>query len=843
MSTFSSDPNRQSGQFNTFGHRKAPIQIGASGVNNSLQPKLSSPRYSLSHTFTGITPGVSVILIDRLFSIEANDVWRSQIVRTGTVNEFGQIGFSRLRDSIYSLLVVDLAHTDESLHDISIGDPQRFDTIAKHSIPSQPYIFNTEYADTGTTAQATIFWRIGADGIDGYPEVYYTASGAGQWTLFNRFEDTNVYSATVQPLAYDTDFQFKVRLINEDLLSGHWSNIVSVTSSDLAVSGSENASTKLVLHMDFEDKADLFKDTSGRGNTPTGGNPLDYTANSLYGEFSYYCDSGVNTLTLDSPDIYLSNSHPRTSLMLEGTYEILSGLSHSSSFGLLGSTGGPGLSVMVDASTDFIDSARFIYGNATLVDIAIPTVGKAVWPLGKAKHISAVFDGSDSTNFVARLFIDGILIGSGSMAHSTLNEYAPLTILGSSTISGFYGAADEVKLWRIEGSTSPDDSDSHIKATIPAPGVFNTGFDYPRAEINANTYSGGSNPKMSFHDINGGLYFSLTASGLLFDPDNAVEGYALVADADGNAGWAQVSGIGASGIYNTVLATGLQMPEAVGGIDAGTTVGDLLGNSFTALFDDLLFPTVLASIQTQHSVKLTGVSTQTVEVGLSMSPFLTGTFIPGVIENGDGSTGPNLVKDSTSMVFRNPNDSSMLPPVTPVANVAIKFAPAYAITFGSNTWDVLADFPAGAGPYYNNKGVSGTNLDAYRVSGIDHDESNVVTGRYYYWYGYGAQSSAPTNSAGVRALTDKSFLNSSNGGTWDITIPAGTPEVYFYTISGKVAEILYVESSYADVTGTFTKTGISVNDAAAAATDYESYVSYIGAAGYPSEATYRVTMA
>jgi len=39
-------------------------------------------------------------------------------------------------------------------------------------------------------------------------------------------------------------------------------------------------------------------------------------------------------------------------------------------------------------------------------------------------------------------------------------------------------------------------------------------------------------------------------------------------------------------IYDTILDTGLTMIDSVGGITAGTTVGDLSGETFTKLFDD-----------------------------------------------------------------------------------------------------------------------------------------------------------------------------------------------------------------------------------------------------------------
>jgi len=849
MSTFFDDKNkRASGSFNAFGRRKAPIQIGASGVDANLLPKLSAPRFSLSKTFTGITSGVSVLLIDRLFSVEANGIWKAQIIRSGTVDQYGQVTFDRLRDSIYSLLVVDLAHTDESIHDVIVGDPERFDTIAKHAVPSQPYIFNTEYADTGTTAQATLFWRLGADGVDGYPEVYYTTSGTGQWTLFSRFEDESIYSAVVQPLAYSTNYEFKLRLINEDLIAGPWSNITTVSSSDLTVSGGTGSGNQLVLHMDFEDKTDIFKDISSQSNVLTGGVSTDYTvSDSIYGDISYYCDSGVASLEVDSSDLYLETSAPYNSYIFEGTFKVLASAT-STSMGLFGGNGSMNLSLTT--GTTHVQTVRFNYGTS-LIQFTIPDSGKReTWPLGETKHITAIFDASSAT-FRARLYIDGVLVGDDTAAFTAINGSQPISIFASAGAIGYKGAADEIKFWKVLGTDAPDDSDSYIRSTIPAPGVFNTGFGFPRAELNANTYSGGSNPQLTFHNTDSDIFFDLTASGLIISPDTAVAGYVWTCDSDGIGSWTEVSGTGSTSLYNTALSTGLAMPEDVGGITAGTTVDDLLGDSFISLFDDLLFPTVLAYQATAKSLVLSdGLPTTYYEVGTSFTPSLTGTFASGLINNGNGTAGPPVVGGCSGMRFYDPDGGLVGVDTTIIAGVgSVTASPAWSTSSVETFYfSAQADHVAGVGDYYDNKNNSGSYLDATRVSDTITDTPNPTYTRYYLWYGMGPQNSAPMVSTGVRGLPGKDFLTSANltDGYVDIVIPASTQEVYFYTISGKTISVQYVESSYAELynvdegLSAFTTSGQKVNDAGSNPVEYQRFVNYIGAGGYPSEATYRV---
>jgi hypothetical protein len=61
------------------------------------------------------------------------------------------------------------------------------------------------------------------------------------------------------------------------------------------------------------------------------------------------------------------------------------------------------------------------------------------------------------------------------------------------------------------------------------------------------------------------------------------------------------------------------MPNAVGGIAAGTTVAQLTGYTEVQLWNNLLFPTVLPTY-TIPAITMTGPSTQTLEVGYTYTP-------------------------------------------------------------------------------------------------------------------------------------------------------------------------------------------------------------------------------
>jgi len=137
----------------------------------------------------------------------------------------------------------------------------------------------------------------------------------------------------------------------------------------------------------------------------------------------------------------------------------------------------------------------------------------------------------------------------------------------------------------------------------------------------------------------------------------------------------------------------------------------------------------------------------------------------------------------------------------------------------------------------------------FRIEGTDTNTTPTlftrnysVNWRFNRWFGFGVQNSAPTTSANIRALSNKAFLSASNTGSFNIVIPANTQEVYFYVPSGKTATVLFVESSNADVTGSFTQSTVTVNGLDGSPNSYDKYVSFIGVGGFPSVATYAVTI-
>lgn len=236
---------------------------------------------------------------------------------------------------------------------------------------------------------------------------------------------------------------------------------------------------------------------------------------------------------------------------------------------------------------------------------------------------------------------------------------------------------------------------------------------------------------------------------------------------------------------------------------------------------------VEAYIQTAQSATLTDdLGASTVEVGTSLQPTLTAAFNKGKIYNGDDSEGPDLVGLPNNYSFSGPGIGGThdIASSNLVENYQIP-APVNAV-FGSNQWTVEIEFDAGSGAYYDNKGNAGSNLDASRGSDSEIDTNPVTTGRRYCFFGTGS----PTDSAGVRALAGKTFLDGSNEGTVTTIVDSAATQHAICVPAGKSVTIIDRTNLNADVTSDYVKTTFNVNDAAGNPVSYDKYQLTLGAA-------------
>lgn len=185
----------------------------------------------------------------------------------------------------------------------------------------------------------------------------------------------------------------------------------------------------------------------------------------------------------------------------------------------------------------------------------------------------------------------------------------------------------------------------------------------------------------------------------------------------------------------------LEMPNAVGGIAAGTTVGELKGKTINQMFDDLLFPTInptyvnpSASIAFKSYAKLQKVGS----AGPTEDNFTTG-YNPGAINvNGvkQANRGGALVSEN-SFIYVNGNAETKELPAT--------------LALGNTTFKYRASYEAGPQPKDNKGNNYGTPLAAGTV-----DSSAITVNGTHPYY-------ASTATAGQ--LTEQPLLtwNASAG--------------------------------------------------------------------------------
>jgi hypothetical protein len=216
--------------------------------------------------------------------------------------------------------------------------------------------------------------------------------------------------------------------------------------------------------------------------------------------------------------------------------------------------------------------------------------------------------------------------------------------------------------------------------------------------------------------------------------------------------------------YNTTIADGV-VSVAVGGAPAAPASA-WKSKNLVEVLDDILFPTLLASVGSAKSLNLavSGAS-GTLEIGSSHSRTLNAAFGRGTILNGTGSTNANpLVGTASEFTFTGTGISS-------TSQAGNELAFTASVVSGANNWAVTATHAAGTGTYTDNKGVAGTNLDAQRVAGsvTDSSSSPAITGVHPYYY---LKSASPiTAAAMVAAIQNGTATKVIAASTGTLSIP------------------------------------------------------------------------
>lgn len=257
----------------------------------------------------------------------------------------------------------------------------------------------------------------------------------------------------------------------------------------------------------------------------------------------------------------------------------------------------------------------------------------------------------------------------------------------------------------------------------------------------------------------------------------------LLSDAGSITGVAPNAGLSLSSglldtVYNTTIGDSVTN-VSVGGAGAGTAASVWKTKSIVEVLDDILFPTLLASIASNKSVSLAVSGTSgTLEVGASYSRTLTATFSQGSITNGDSTAGPSLVGAATQYTFTGTGISS-----TAQAGNTLSI-PSSTVVLGSNNWAVTVAHDAGTGAYYDNKGNALSNLDGSRGAGSTSDSTSspTITGLYPYFWGSSSSVLTASDVANEIQYGSKTKVVASSTGTITITFGATDAKYLWFAI-------------------------------------------------------------
>lgn len=340
-----------------------------------------------------------------------------------------------------------------------------------------------------------------------------------------------------------------------------------------------------------------------------------------------------------------------------------------------------------------------------------------------------------------------------------------------------------------------------------------------------------------------------------------------------------------SGNWNTAYSTATTYQQASGGFALSgynTTIADsvssiLVGGaspqaasvwknkSIIQVLDTILFPDLTASYTIPTiSITPTPATTQ-YEVG----EIIHVSFLCSFTRNDAGGL-------SAIYIQRNPNTtystlSTTTNPTSGIAtNVPDQFGylnpntgtnnsvytqtfvdAAYTVIDAATNWRAVGDYRSGL-PKRNNKGVVDTRPYGTRsifnpqLSSTGFTSTQVtITGRRKLFYSNDTETSAPTNSTQVRALTGVIGSGSTwpaNGTTFTIPVCAGSKRIVFaYPVTFDVVSDIKNGLGF-DVKGDFVQSSVSVNGAnSTLPTNYYVYT-YIAPGTFASPETYSITV-
>ena len=215
------------------------------------------------------------------------------------------------------------------------------------------------------------------------------------------------------------------------------------------------------------------------------------------------------------------------------------------------------------------------------------------------------------------------------------------------------------------------------------------------------------------------------------DATPANNGVYVLDDADGTVlgNWTQLGTGSGSGTYDSTFPTTQEVPNTVGGIEAGTTVASLEGQTFSQLFDALLFPAISPTTSNPY-ITLTDNIANLVEIGSSVNiNFVTGAN-QGTVNNSWNGTTETYAGAVTAASYSGTTSGTL--DVGPGdIDVADFSENGYSVTEGIQSWDLSVTFAAGTD--YDDS--NGNTIVGSAYSGGTITVSTSFEGVYPIWLG------------------------------------------------------------------------------------------------------------
>jgi len=200
--------------------------------------------------------------------------------------------------------------------------------------------------------------------------------------------------------------------------------------------------------------------------------------------------------------------------------------------------------------------------------------------------------------------------------------------------------------------------------------------------------------------------------------------------------------------FSSTLASNIAMTEDIGGLATGTTVAALTGQTFSQIFDTLLFPTVNPVVGSNNSYSLGDNVSNLQTIGDVINITLNSSGSLGTITL-NGATQGDYAGGMTGITITGPGG-----PYTPLisgTSIANASVTNHTVTEGSNSWSGTLNFGQGPMPLDS----AGNNFPGIRFAGGTKANSTSFEGVYPIRLGASSGSGNFTS----RSLTSHSSNN------------------------------------------------------------------------------------